>query len=249
MRQLARALLTCLALVARAPAAQDAEVQVVLDKALRALGGEARLARLQAATWKGTVTVHGLGKPVVYTGDWTVQPPEQVRVVATSAVNGKKVERLMVVNGDKGWVRQDGVTQTLEGPKLAEEKERLYAAWVDTVSPLTGPDFDLGLLGDARIGKRTTIGIRVACAGHRDVELYFDKASGLPVRSTTRRKDPRTGKETSQEVFYDDYKDFDGVKRATRITVKVNRRTTVEGVITDFKPRKKLDESAFAKPR
>ena len=136
----------------------------------------------------------------------------------------------------------------MDRDRLTEEKERLYAAWVDTVAPLTDTDFELLSLGEAKVGKHAAVGVRVACAGHRDVDLYFDKVSGLPVKSVLRLKNPRTGRQTTQEVFYDDYKDFDGIKRATRITVRVDRRTTVEGRITDFKARKKLDDGVFARP-
>ncbi|HEV3261959.1 MAG TPA: hypothetical protein VG013_34230 [Gemmataceae bacterium] len=250
MRQFSRVIFTCLVLTGTAaPASEHDDVKATVDKAVQALGGEAKLAGLRAATWKGTCTLHGLGKPITYTGEWAVQPPEQIRVVLRGAFEGKKFERIMVVNGDRGWVKQDGTTDAMDRDRLTEERERLYAAWVDTVAPLTARDFELSLLGTARVGKHAAVGVRVACAGHRDVELYFDKVSGLPVKSAMRLKNPRTRKETTQEVFYEDYKDFGGVKRATRITVKVDHRTTVEGVITDFKPRKKLDESIFARPR
>jgi len=248
MRQLSW-LCACLVLAGPAPAwSGDAGVKATLDKAVGALGGESKLAALRAATWKGTATLHGLGKPITYTGDWAVQPPEQARVVLAGEVDGKKFQRVLVVNGDHGWVKQDDTTQALDRDRLIEEKERLYAAWVDTVVPLVDQDFDLSPLAEARVGKREAVGVRVACAGHRDVDLYFDKASGLPVKSVTRLKNPRTGKETTQEVFYEDYKDFGGVKRPTRITVQVDHRTTVEGRVTDFKPRQKLDDSVFARP-
>ena len=226
---------------------EAAQVKAVLNKAFKALGGEAKLKQFRAATWKGEGTFHGLGKAIHYQGEWAVQPPEQARIVTTGEFNGQKFERIIVLDGDRGWTRVNGVTEEMDKDTLAEEQERLHAAWVGTVAPLREQDFQISFLGESKVGKQATVGLRVAQAGYRDVSLYFDGKNGLLLKSETRIRNSPGGVESQQETFYAQYKEFGGIRYATRITVKVDGKALAEGVIRDYEPRNRLEPATFAR--
>jgi hypothetical protein len=245
MRCLAISLL--LTIPATIQADGSAQALAILNRALRAIGADSRSARLPAATWKVHVTLHGIGDPIVYDGEWAVRPPEKARISMTGTFHGRHFERVLVVNGDQGWIKQDGVIEKMERARLTAEKERLHAAWVASLLPLRAPDFSMVPITKDDSGRKR-IGLRVSHAGHRDVTLYFDRAGQL-TDSMTRFKNPQSGTDTVETVHYADYRSFDGLKRPTRITIRVNGKVRAEGSVSDYQRHAHLDERAFQAPR
>ncbi|HZU38276.1 MAG TPA: hypothetical protein VFA18_20295, partial [Gemmataceae bacterium] len=172
-------------------AQEQDQARAILDRALHAVGADRSAGPSSAATWTTKVTVHGLGDPIVYVSEWAFRSPERVRVRMTGTFHGRPFERLLVINGDHGWIKQEDTIQELDRDRLTEEKERLYAAWVATLIPLRAADFNLTALHRNKAGHQQ-LGLRVKQAGHRAVVLYFDEAGRL-AESETRRKDPTSG--------------------------------------------------------
>jgi hypothetical protein len=222
--------------------------QAIIDKAIKAQGGD-KLGKSRGITIKSKGKFFGLGQPVDFTGETSTQLPSQLRVEFAMEFNGMTFKFMQVVNGDKGWVRLNDETKDMDKDALAEAKEQLYASWVTSLLPLREKGFTLSPLGDSKIGDQDAVGVRVSHKDRRDVSLYFDKKSGLLLKSETRGKDVQGGgNEFSSESFFKDYKDFDGVKRATKLIIKRDGKDFVESEVTDYKTEKKLDDSVFAKP-
>ena len=81
-RLLGAALATALLFALAAPArADDKGAKAILDKAIQALGGEAKLSKLQAFTWKTTGTVTFGGNDNEYTGQTTAQGLDRMNPV------------------------------------------------------------------------------------------------------------------------------------------------------------------------
>ena len=83
----------------------------------------------------------------------------------------------------------------------------------------------------------------------KDFTLYFDKESGLPVKLVAKVVGFR-GDEYTQETTYRDYKDFDGIKKATKIEANATARSVpVNFEITEFKVLDKVDAKTFTEPK
>jgi hypothetical protein len=78
--------------------------------------------------------------------------------------------------------------------------------------------------------------------------LYFSKASGLLLKSQTRLKEVQTGREVNQEVFYDDYREIDGVRWPMKARLRWDDKPYAEGKTSNFKPRERLPDRLFARP-
>src|SRR4029078_572410 len=103
--------------------------------------------------------------------------------------------------------------------------------------------FQLSPLGEIKVGDRPAVGVRGIHKDHKDVGLYFDKETGLPVKSEVRLKTP-DGKEVMIEYRYVDYKDMDGLKHPTKIVVKADdKEFTLE--VSEVKAEGTVDESVF----
>src|SRR5262249_9165742 len=76
----------CLAValaVAAAGAARaddQADLRKVIDKAIKAMGGEEKLAKYKAETFKMKGKFYGMGEGIDYTGQWQVQAPDKIRI-------------------------------------------------------------------------------------------------------------------------------------------------------------------------
>ena len=173
--------------------AEDQAAMAVVDKAIKAMGGEANLMKVKAATWNGKGKFYGLGggEGLDYTGNWAFHGPRLFRMVVELDLTGQKVKQTIVVNGDKGWIKNGDMVGDMDKDVLAEHQDQAYANWTVYVNPLALKDktVDLSLVGDVEIYKRITVGIRVVSKGHRDINLYFDKKTGLLVKGEWRVKD------------------------------------------------------------
>src|SRR5205807_850437 len=141
-----------------------------------------------------------------------------------------------VVAGGKGWRKVNGDGMVLEGDSLDEAKEEVYASWVSTIMPLKNKGFTITSLGDSKAENRELVGVKVAHKGHKDISLFFDKDSGLLIKTLRRAKDTQgSGDEVNQEMIYGDYKDVDGTKLPTKVTIKRDGKKYIEQENSDVK--------------
>jgi hypothetical protein len=248
---LCAASLAGLALLAARPARADdkPDPNAILDKAIKALGGEATLEKYKAATWKGKGTFHTGTAAIAYTGEWAVQAPDRYKAVLSGEANGMTFKRVRVVDGDKGWTKaDDGPAEDMAAGALAEARRELFGQWVTRLVPLRDRAFTLAAAGPTKVGDAPAVGLKVTAKDGGEFHLYFDRDSGLLLKAESRVKQAGADQEVKQEVLYDDYQETDGLKHARKITVKRDGRTVVEQEITDYQPAEKLDAKEFAKP-
>ena len=103
-----------------ARADDQAESKALIDKAIKAAGGEAKLAKFQAMVWKGKGKYHP--DNVAFTGTWSYQAPN--RMHSEIQFEGVDQKIITVLDGDKGWNKTDQ-TEALEGDALDEERENI----------------------------------------------------------------------------------------------------------------------------
>jgi hypothetical protein len=237
-----------LVLAATVPARADdgAAARALVDKAVQAQGGETKLAKFPAAVVKLKGTFHGLGEGVTFTGELATKGADRQKFVIEAEVGGQKFRLVYVLNGDKAWVKFDEDTEELDEDDLAEAKEEAYSEWVATLLPLKDKAFTLAALSEVNLAKRPALAVKVSSKGHRDVNLYFDKETGLLVKTETRVKDD--GQEVTEETFLSDYQEVQGTKQAMKFTIKRDGKLYLEGEVTEYQLAEKLDDSVFAKP-
>lgn len=228
---------------------EQADLKAVIDKAIKASGGEAKLAKFKAEVFKGKGKYYGMGEGIPYTGEWSVQLPGQM-CVRIETGGDMKFTFMRVVNGDKIWLKLGDETKAEDDKdKIAEAKEEGHAAYVATLLPLKDKAYKLAALGEVKVDGKDAIGVRVSHKGHRDVNLFFDKAKGLLVKSESMVKDDETGgKEVTQESLYSAYKEVNGVMRPMKLVIKRDGKIYVDAEMTEFEMKEKLDDSVFGKP-
>lgn len=241
--------LLCASLTLGTARAEDKNAVAVIDKAIKALGGEAKLAGVNAMTWKakGKLTIEDNANE--FTVQATVRGLDDYRSEFQGEFNGDAIRGVTVVNGEKGWRKIGDFSMKLEGDMLANEKRSIYLQVAPTLLlPLKGKGFQVESAPDRDIDGKPAAVIKATGPDGKEFTLCFDKASGLPVRQEARVLDYQ-GQEFTQETTISGYKDFDGVKKATKIESKHDGRPFVELEITEFKLLDKIDDDTFAEPK
>jgi hypothetical protein len=245
------AVLVGLALGVGAPARADDkdDAKAILDKAIKALGGEEKLSTFKAATWKGKGKVFAMDNEIEYSGEWAVQAPDRLRVVIKGEFMGQAFKRTQVLNGDKAYSKtSDEDTMTRDKDGVAESKRDFQMLWIPaTILPLRGKAFKLETLGDEKIGDTPAVGLKVTGPGGKDFRIYFDKKTRLPIKMAAKVK-AMGGEEVDQEWLYSDFKEVQGIKKAMTVELKRDGKKFIEQKISDFKPAEKLDDKLFEKP-
>jgi hypothetical protein len=194
---------------------EDNEANAVLDKAIKAIGGEARLGEAKAVAWKARGKSVNNGGEYPFTNETTVQGIDQLRMEWEEEIDRNRVMGITVLNGNKGWRKNGDNFTKLDGNRLANQKRNLYLLVVPVLLvPLKGEAFQIGPAGEQKVGDNLAIGLKVTGPDGKDFNLYFDKKSGLPVKLEVRIASQ--GAKFTQETTFGDYKDFDGIKKAQR---------------------------------
>lgn len=243
-------LMSCLALflglVAEAPA-QDAAVQAIIEKAIKA-HGEKFISKPVMAKTKGSLDILG---GLNFTQEVTAQLPNQYKEVMELEVNGQKVTVKTVFDGEQGWLNVNGQEQKLDDKILTELKEAGNLMRLSRLSTLLSNKdkaFELSPLGEMKADSKTIVGIKVATKGFRDVSLYFDKDTGLMYKSERRVVDPMTQMELTEERVIQEYQEQDGSKYPKKVLVNRDGKKFMEAEVIELKYLDKLDNSEFGKP-
>ncbi|MGH7171907.1 MAG: hypothetical protein ACRELG_16655, partial [Gemmataceae bacterium] len=162
---------------------------------------------------------------------------------------GQDFQIVQIIDGGKGWIKIGDKTDEMNKDMLAEAKEQMNAANITHLVCLKDKNYKLSPLGEAKVGDRPAIGVRVERKGYRDVSLFFDKAKGLLLKMETRGKDiMRGGEEYAATTRYGDYKKVEGMMVAHKVIAQRDGKPFVESETTEVKLSEKLDDSLFEKP-
>jgi len=227
--------------------AQD-DPRALVERAVRAQGGEARLAKSRAGQTrvKGTLFLQA---DVPFTKEVLYQLPDQIKDVLTAEVEGQKLTVTTVFNGEKGWISRNGKTELLADPALLTElRESAYLVEVCRLLPLRDRAFQLTDLGEAKVEDRPAQAVQVSLRGRRDVRLFFDRDTGLLVKTERKVVPPKTRREAVEERFLGDFKVIDGLRSPTRLRVAVDGKTTVDAEVVGVRFLERLDPEQFARP-
>jgi hypothetical protein len=230
-----------------APGKDDATA--ILDKGIKALGGEEKLGKIKACSWKAKGKISFGGMDGDFTSDLVAEGLDKLRSGFEAELGGNKIKGVAVLNGDKGWRKFGRMVQEFDKDAMATEKRSAYLTLTPvTLVPLKGKGFKIATAGEKKIDGKAAVGLKITCPDGKDFTLYFDKKTNLPIQQEAKVTD-FMGNEFTQEVTYDKYKEFDGIKKATKIVNKRDGEKFLDQEITEFKVLKKVDAKTFDEPK
>jgi hypothetical protein len=236
--------------VAPAVRADDAaDAKAIIEKAIKARGDKPD-SKLVATTWKEKIAFDAAGQKLDLDTEWTVQPPDKLRLQISVAVGGQTIDLVAVVNGEKAWYLVNGQLQESEGAHLAESLGEMNRMWATSLTPLLADEgFKLATAKEKAVNGKPAVGVAVRNGKRPVVTLYFDKETGLLVKREAMVKDQSTdGKEVLEEVVLSDYKEADGRKYHTKAVVIRDGKEWYRSEVSRPRPVEKPDPKLFDKP-
>ena len=228
--------------------ADESDVKAIIDKGIKSLGGEEKLRKAATASWKSKATLTLNGSDNEFKSDYTIQGLDHYRMDLDGEINGNAFKGAVVLNGDKGW-RSFGETMAMDADSVANEKRTIYLSAIPSrLVVLKDKEFKAEAAGDESVGDKKATVLKITCPDGKDFKLLLDKESGLPLKLVA-NVIGFDGAEFTMENTYADYKDFDGIKKATKITSKRDGEKFMSQEISDFKILEKAPAEAFAEPK
>lgn len=225
----------------------QADLQGLLGKAIKNMGGEAKLAKLKNMSWKAKGTNHENNNEAAFTFAGSLQGLDRFRMDAELEINGAKMAVSLVVNGKQGWGKHNDMVTELRGNDMLVIQQIIYGLRIAQMQRLImDKAMTLSTLGEMKIGERETVGIRLSRKDQSDINVYFDKQSSLPYKAETTVK--MDDQEKNFEFFLTEYKNFGDIKHFTKAAMMVDGKKILEIEFTEIKFPDKLEDSLFAKP-
>lgn len=238
-------------LIAAVPVQADdqAEGAKVIDRAIKAAGGEAKLKTLKAVTLKGKGKVHE-NSDIEFSFEASVDGLDRMRLDLEAVEGGQQHKIQVVSNGEKVWAKKENGEVDEPPPEIMTlvKTELLALRGCQTLLPLRDKGHHLAPLGEARVNDKPAMGVRVSRKDLPDVSFFFDKETGLPVKAEMRVKEDKGGMEATHEWYFSDYKEIDGIKHPMKVSLYRDGKKFLEGEVSEVKAEEKLDDSVFAKP-
>lgn len=223
--------------------------RAIVERAIKAHGGDTRVNRSRITHLKlNAKAIVPPDEEAPFQLEIVMQLPDKYRSTLTTAVQGNPVVRTVIVNGDKGWMTVNGQGKELSAKELAEAKEQMYAEWVCRLITLRESDCLLREMDETKIENRPVQVVNVTRKGRRDVNLFFDKQTGLLVKMEHIVRDHQ-GLDSSQEVVFIGYRDTGtGPKHWSRIIVFNDSKRIFEAELAEVRFPERVDERLFQKP-
>jgi hypothetical protein len=252
MRRLALVLMALNLLVLCAlpsSAGDDKEVAAVIEKAIKAHFPKGFDATKEAVRIKSKGTLQTMGLKVEYTSVASMYAGKFMEAMYMD-VMGKKVNVISGFNGKEGWVKAGDKDVKVTDDMLPEFKEAAFvASHVWQLIFTKDKAVKYALSGEVQVKGKPALGMVISREGKKDIKVFFDKNSGLIVKAETRKRDPMSGKETTEERFITEYQDLDGRKVAKKFELLHDGKEFLKAEVTDVQFLDKLDASEFAQPK
>ncbi len=229
--------------------ADEKAAMAIVDKALKAMGGEEKLAKIKAASWKTKGKLHINDADSEFTTHTSYEGLDHYRAQFEGEFNGNTFTAVTVLNGDKAWRKFGEMIMELDADAIKNEKRNIMLQVVPSrLVDLKTKDFQIDSAGEEKVGDKPAVVIKATGPGGKSFKLSFDKETGLPLKLVA-DVIGFGGEEFTQETLYSDYKAYDGVQHASKVQTRRDGVSFMELQVTEFKPLDKLPADTFAEPK
>ncbi len=231
---------TAVALLAAAAPAAALTADELVSCYLETMGGVQKIQSVQSYRMTGKVLVMGMELPFTY----LQKRPAKLRIEAE--VQGVSV--VQVYDGEHGW-SINPMMGTQEPQDMSPLEETLVAIQADIDGPLVdwqAKGYTIELRDDDEVEGSPAHVLRLDTGKDLVIDLYFDPDSCLLLKqSATVTMDE---KEITQETYFSDYQEVDGMLVAHAIEQRMGGQTQSQIMIEQVQVNPEIDDAVFEKP-
>jgi predicted Zn-dependent peptidase len=185
----------------------------VINKYIEAIGGKEKLDEVTSLHASMKMTVQGMQLDV---NQYVQEPGKMAMTVAM----GPNVMQKQVVNGDKGSMTAMGQTKELTGDELARYQLQTYVSLESKYEEL---GFKTELKSISKVDGKETYVVEVTSPQGDLMTDYYEVETGLKLKSEG--KVEMQGSKIQQVTNITEYKEFGGIKFATKVNQAVNQQS------------------------
>jgi hypothetical protein len=213
-----------------------------LVRCQEALGGTARLAAIRDIT--RVLALSRGPEDVALTQEVRLLPPNAIRQTSILGPN----EIVAFSDGTRGWVKSPwGLDLTLPEWQLRAARQDVARQLEILVLADRDPTIRLDLVGADEVDGIPAAILRIFADQDRDLKLWQDAASGLPLKLEYRRIGPRGYGETVEDRF-EDYRDVDGLRVPFLITTRTNGEAYMQAKVLRLTYNSGLQPEELSRP-
>ena len=229
----------------------DDDAKAIIANAIKAHGGEEMLTKMKAGQTqnKGKMKLPGVGE-VEFTQEISFLLPDKFKETLNLEIANQKVTVTTIVNGDKVSIDANGTAVDINDDikKALKEAQQMMSA-ARLVPLLKEKEYELSVIGESKVEGRPAVGVHITAKGRKDINMFFNKETGLLAKIEFRSVSPTTQKEVTEERVILEYqkKDKDSLPFPKKVQVKHDGELFLEAEVIEVKLLETLDESEFKK--
>jgi hypothetical protein len=232
-------------------ATADEKVEAVVKKGIEAHGGADALNKYKAGRCKMKGDMSVMGMDFDFTGTMAYSMPDRYKVEIDGEIMGQKFHATQVVKGEsiKNTFMIGGMTIPINGD---EEKQELKLTMAmqeaeQLTTLLDAKKFTVKAADDEDVnGKKASVLLVTPAAVKKEVKMYFDKTSGLLVKTAHKGKGAGEGaEEVFEEAFHSEFKKIKGIQMATKLAVTHDGKKFMNVEMSDYDLSEKIDDKEF----
>src|SRR5262249_35727075 len=156
----------------------------------------------------------------------------------------------MVFNGPKAWTKIENLKAIALPKELAGAFQDYFYGLRLVMFPTRphGKGTMLSLAGEGNGGGPPAPGVRVTPARQKDVTIYFDKQSALPVKMELSALDTIAEKDVQHEFLFSQHKELNGVRFPMEMVWNKDGKKFMTREFKDLQPVEKHEAGLFAEP-
>lgn len=212
-------------------------VDEVMRKYVEAAGGAAAMSAVNSRVMKGSLDIIGVSRGGTFE-TYAVAPNKTLTIMQPAAAETIKVG----YNGSLAWMQTKDGVRVLKGAELVSVQND---ADFHALLHLKDRYAKLTLAGKSKIGYREVYVIDMQPISGAAERLFLDAQTYLPVRVNTVRL--VQGVSVPVEIYYDDWREADGIKVPYVITHTYQKRTLTM-TVNEVKSNVPVDAKIFEKP-
>ncbi len=224
------------------------EPQAILDRAVQAHGGAARLERTKKGHLKAKSEGNQSNVPFRLEIEEWFDLPSRYKRIKTGSINDKPFHREDGSTEKEAWVREGTApisTFSVHQPMSVTEH---WHAILASLLLLREKDVQFKSHPDETKDGRTLVGFHVT-SQQVNGDFYFEKSMGLLAKTQQARQNPQGGQEVIADTSYDEYRDVQGIQYPMRFKSTVGKTYSTTITLSSIEFGGKIDESIFIKPK
>jgi hypothetical protein len=204
------------------------EPRALIQRAIQAEGGREVLRLKTASEVKFKGTLHSTADTAILVqGRLLAQANGVTRIDMAMQTPGNPSRRTLVLDGPRSWQEVDGTQLPLsdQQTKLLESTTERDRA-LSLLPLLSDKSYTLALLPREEVDGQPAVGVKVSHKEMPDLNIYFDRTTGLTVKYTYRAPGIGGDKEVLHEIFLGGYRElrpearWEEILRAAGVAVK-----------------------------